>query len=261
MKKNILKILLVIFLINVTNIHAQETRLMEIRNIMADIYKTYDNIPSLSFSVNYNYGIYDSTNVKKTTNVIDGKYNMNVQNAVYSMGEIEYIQNRDFFIALHHKHNAILVSNPQFKTAGGNIPMRTMLDSLILKYAEHYNYNTTNIDTSNAIISFSRKDSLAQFDTLLLGYNKLYKRLTFIQYNYKQAAATYEPQEVTSHAFEGLPIKTVNAFLRISFNNYETTILNNSIYETNSYIWNDNGSYKPIDKYKYYKIYDLRTVK
>jgi hypothetical protein len=47
--------------------------------------------------------------------------------------------------------------------------------------------------------------------------------------------------------------------LRIEFLNYRFDNFSGSIYSENNLIWEEDGEYKPVEKYKEYKVYNTKN--
>lgn len=262
MNKNIVRLALsVMLLTSFLNIQAQENEMLTIiRNKMKNIYDRYNNLPNLTFDVTYDYGI-DSPGVRIPIQTIKGTYTMNVNKAKYAMGDIEYLQNNDYFIALHHKQKAIIVSSVKTSSASQNLPMKDMLDSLMIKYGDHYTYSSQNEDSTHTEIKFIRADSTTQYDSIIINYNPITQYLNWVQYNYTLIELATPPSQSGIDITESSAYVTRHKYLIVNFSNYRHETLDNSIYETNTYIWNDGGTLKPSDKYNYYKVFDTRILR
>ncbi len=262
MSKNSIRLICSIFLfLGVQSIYAQENEMLTlIRNKMKSVYDKYSNLPNLSFDVTYNYGI-DTPGARIPLQTLNGTYSMNVNKAKYSMGDIEYLQNNEYFIALHHKQKAIIVSTPTTNAASQNLPMRGVLDSLMIKYGDHYSYSSQDEDSTHSVIKFIKTDSTAQYDSIIINYNPITKYLNWIQYSYTLMEFAASPEQSGVDITENNAYVTRHKYLIVSFSNYRNNNLDNSIYETNTYLWNDGGTLKPSDRYNYYKIFDTRILR
>ncbi len=232
-----------------------------IMQTLQSIYKNYDSVKYLSFDVKFDYGS-DTLLGKFDAEQMDGTYTMAGNKAKYRLGDIDFMQNDSFFIAVYNKDKLILVDEPKVLNMGSQLPMRQQLDSLLNAYSEHYAISQFNQTAEIGVIQLLRSDSLAQFDKFSITYDNRNKMLYSISYNYIEPAeldadviAAYKASSGTNSDPVQKKRFTIR-FLNYRFENYD-----DSVYDENNYIWFENGICKPAAKYEEFKIYYSKPVK
>ncbi len=214
------------------------------QQVLESIYQRYDTLSHLTFDVKYTYAS-DTVLGDFTHDVLEGTYTMAGKKALYRLGDIEFMQNDSFFIAVYNNDKFILVSDPNVSNAGNLLPLRTMMDSLMQAYASHYTItNTVSNDTGK--ILFVKADSLAQFQQYSITYDATQLVLHQLAYSF------YGPTLLSSDTLES---GNRNKKLTIDFSNYRFANFSATIYDINNYIFFEGGLCKPVDKYKDYKVY------
>jgi hypothetical protein len=222
---------------------------------LQSIYKNYDSVKYLSFDVKFDYGS-DTLLGKFDAEQMDGTYTMAGNKAKYRLGDVDFMQNDSFFIAVYHKDKLIMVDEPKALNIGSQLPMRQQLDSLLNAYAAHYTFSQYNQTADTGVIQLVRLDSLAQFDRFSISYDNRNKMLYRITYEYKEPAELDADVITAYKASSGTttdPVQkkrfTIN-FLNYRFENYD-----DAVYDENNYIWFENGMCKPVTKFEDYRIY------
>ena len=224
------------------------------QQVMAGIYQKYDSINFLSFDVSYIYTT-DTAYGDFSHEKLDGSYTMAGKRAKYNIGDIEFMQNDSFFIAVYTQQKMIVVADPHSDNSGNELPMRKMIDSIINFSGQHYTISNYS-DTSTGILRFDRTDSLADFDLLKVAYDTTSNLLKSIKYVYTEMQVL-NPEDTT-----GAPPKIIprHKSLEIEFSNYRVDNLPDELYNENSYVWFENGECKPVQKYADYKVYYAKTA-
>jgi hypothetical protein len=241
------------------------------RNMAMLFYKTYDSIPYITFDVRYTY-LSDTLYSDFKYETMKGSYTMSANKAKYSLGDVDYLQNDSFLIAVYHKDEMMVVSNPPVQNAGSYLPMRSLLDSLLNAYSADYDISVDNkIDTlpssaepelnTKGYISFTRKpgNTQAQFNRYLLEYDIENNVITKVEYEFVEPGANLTPAEESDAGQRLLKNSNRKKILRIEFSNYRFDNFSDSVYSENNLIWEEDGVYKPIAQYKYYKVYNARN--
>lgn len=230
---------------------AQPTTGPGVPQIMQTIYQNYDSLLFLSFDVRFSYES-DTVLGKFDSEQMDGTYTMAGKKAKYRLGDIDFMQNDSFFIAVYNRDKLIFVDEPKINNAGSGLPMRQQIDSLITAYSEHYSISTFNQGTDTGVIQLLRADSLAQFDRFSITYDNRNKMLYKVFYEYP------EPVSDTATLSPSSPLNP-NMFqkkrLTIQFSNYRFDNSDDELYDENNYIWFEDGVCKPVAKYNDFKIY------
>jgi hypothetical protein len=256
MNKKISKLLVSVFVLLVliqTKATAQAAA--PIVQTLQAIYKNYDSVKYLSFDVKFDYGS-DTLLGKFDAEQMDGTYTMAGKKAKYRLGDIDFMQNDSFFIAVYNKDKLILVDEPKALNMGSQLPMRQQLDSLLLAYANHYTISSYNQATDTGVIQLLRSDSLAQFNKFAITYDNRNKMLYSITYEYVEPAQLDSAVLVSLMASSGNTTPpTQKKRFTIRFLNYRFENYDEAVYDENNYIWFENGMCKPAAKYQDYKIY------
>ena len=100
-------ILIMLFALCVNSLKAQTTP-DSARNTAPNFFRTYDSIPYLTFDVRYT--LYSDTAYSDFSyETIKGTYTLNGRRGRYSLGDVEYLQNDSFLVAVYHKDEQIII--------------------------------------------------------------------------------------------------------------------------------------------------------
>lgn len=225
-----------------------------VSDIMGAIYKNYDSIQYLSFDVQFNFES-DTILGKFISEKMDGTFTMAGKKFKYRLGDIDFMQNDSFFIAIYNQDKMMLVDAPKALNAGSKLPLREQMDSLLVNYGSHYTITNYSIGDDTGIVKFIRADSLAQFDEFRITYAEQAKLLLELAYNFKEPAEldTAVVSMLAAAGNSSAPLQ--NKILRIKFSNYRFDNNDEEMYSEGNYFWLEQGLCKPSDKYKGYKIY------
>lgn len=253
MKKSLLYFLTVCFFCS-ADLRAQEKG-EEISKTLQSIYQNYDSVQYLSFDVRFDYGS-DTLLGKYDAEQMGGTYTLAGKRAKYRLGDIDFMQNDSFFIAVYNKDKIILVDEPKAINMGAQLPMRQQMDSLLLVYASQYSIRSFNSSADTGVIELVRIDSLAQFDKFTITYDNRNKVLYQLYYEYTEVAeldSTVSVYLMEARGDAGVP--TQKKRFTITFSNYRFDNYEDSDYDEGQYIWFENGVCKPSAKYEEFKIY------
>lgn len=223
---------------------------------MQSIYKSYDSLQYLTFDVEFEYNT-DTILGHHTYDKVSGYYTMNRKRALYKLADITFMQNESVLIGIYERDKFMIVGNPRFSSAGGFLPMRSMIDSLFDSTFQHYTVTLTQSQLPNelSVIEFTRADSVAQFDKFRITYNQSHL-ITAVSYEYKgmpDNPMEFENMDPQQQALLNVMRKKT---LTVKFDGYRFTNTARELYETNSYIFKEDGQYKPVAKYADYMIYN-----
>ena len=258
MKFKILLITVCILEAGVQQSHGQNT---QVAQTLQSIYRNYDSVRYLSFDVQFDYtsdtllGKFDAEQMK-------GTYTLAGKKAKYSLGDIDFMQNDSFFIAVYNRDKLLIVDEPRAANTGNQLPMRQQIDSLLLNYSQQYTINNYLLNADTGVIQFVRADSTAQFDLFNIFYEESSKLMTRVTYDYKEHAGLDSAVLATlmsDPAWTGDPLVTKRFSIR--FQNYRFDNYDESVYDIGNYIWFDNGLCRPVEKYADYRIYYNRPQK
>jgi hypothetical protein len=255
-KELILLMLLCIMLTVIFNTAKAQENQPYILQTLQSIYKNYDSVKYLSFDVVFEYGS-DTLLGNFDKEQMDGTYTMAGNRLKYRLGDVDFMQNDSFFIAIYNKDKLIMVDEPKTINAGSQLPMRQQLDSLINNYSEHYTITQFLNDTKDTgVIQLTRLDSTALFDLFSITYDNDNKMLYKLIYEYKEIADLNPDVKESYKTSEGLSADPIQKKrFAIHFLNYRYDNYDDEIYDENNYIWFENGYCKPVSKYEDYKIY------
>lgn len=250
-KRNLVMIIFILALSGVQNAMGQTTP----QEIMNRIYEKYDSITYLTFDVKYIYTT-DTIGGKYKTDVMKGSYTMAGKKALYSIGDIQFMQNDSFFISIYPNEKYMIVSDPRTRNTGSQLPMRAMMDSMIQSYAKHYKIKMST-DSVEGTIRFIKADSIAQFDKFIIKYDLETHYLNSIKYDFEEPDVIDEENDDDTTEQPEMIMRKKS--LTIRFTNYRIDNFSPKIYNENNYIWFDEGECKPVDKYKGYRIFYSRS--
>ena len=235
------------------------------KDALSNIYKSYDSLKYLTFDVSYTYDS-DTLYGDFTHDAINGTYTMNGKKAFYKLGDIDFMQNESFLIAVYHKDKFMIVSDPQQVNAGGYLPMRAQMDSLFNMAESHYTVNLStgsgNMGSTLSTITLAANDSLAQFKTYVITYDSSTNYLKSLQYSFIGRADNFEAYDtITDTARRRLLNVPRKKQLTIRFLKYRFDNISKEIYDENNYIFYEDDKYKPVSKYSDYTLYYTKTRK
>ncbi|MFT3981140.1 MAG: hypothetical protein QM687_11765 [Ferruginibacter sp.] len=247
---------LTILLLPAAALQAQNPTRDAIVQAMQGLYSSYDNVTYLSFDVKFSYGS-DTLLGKFDNEQMDASYTLAGKKARYRLGDIDFLQNDSFFIAVYNRDKIILVDEPRAVNVGSQLPMRYQIDSLLEAYSDHYALNIDTSVTESCAITLTGIDSLAQLSLFSLTYDNANKLIKQISYEFN------EPAELDTAVLAALRMAANDSSLvpvqkkrfTIQFLNYRLDNYDEAGYNENNYIWFENNVCKPAAKYEDYKIY------
>lgn len=219
------------------------------QQIITGIYQTYDSLTYLTFDVKYLYST-DLVTGNLPKEEMAGTYTMAGKKARYTLGDIEFMQNDSFLIAVYHKEKFIVVSNPGPGYSQAVLPIRSLIDSVLQNYSKQYAITkTVNEKEETGLLLFKKTEETAQFESFSIEYNLNQNFLKKIEYKFKDLVEVGEEQPAQ------LAIKT----LAVEFSHYRFDNLTSERYDENDYIFFENGVCRPVSKYKDFKVYNSKT--
>lgn len=256
--------LFMLFVINVNNLSGQST-VDSARNTALNFFKTYDSIPYLTFDVRYT--LYSDTTFSDFSyETIKGTYTLSGARARYTLGDVEYLQNDSFLLAVYHKDEQIIVSVPPVGNTGSYLPLREALDSLLIAYSSNYDMwvKSTSADPETDSLGYIRlvrklNDTLAVYNRYTIEFNIEKNFITKVEYEYTEPGLGLLPSDEPNEGQRLLKNTDRRKTLRIEFMNYRFDNFSDSQYSENNFIWEEDGEYKPVDKYRNYKVINARN--
>lgn len=223
---------------------------------MQGLYKSYDSVAYLSFDVRFNYGS-DTLLGKFDNEEMNGSYTLAGKKAKYRLGDIDFLQNDSFFLAIYNRDKLILVDEPKSANIGSQLPMRQQFDSLLQAYSQQYFMSIDTTIADSSIITLTKTDTLAQLNLFSLQFDNAAKLITKISYEFN------EPADLDSSVLASLRAAASNDTLvpvqkkrfTIRFLNYRLDNYDEAAYDEGNYIWFENNVCKPVARYDDYKIY------
>jgi hypothetical protein len=239
--------ILFVMVILLTGVCQKEIKAQTPQEILYSIYGKYDSLANMTFDIKYTYGS-DTLYGDYIYDVLEGTYTMYGKKAMFRLGDIEYLQNDSFFVAVYNKDEMIIVADPKKSNSGSYLPLRDQMDSLMAASAAHYTITTTLNDSTGHII-FTRADSLAQFNSFVIEYDAENKFLRSLNYVFTEDAT--------------LPNSTVDKLrtrrLKVEFLHHRFDNFSDQLYDENKYVFFENGECKPVSKYAGFRVFYSRT--
>lgn len=235
------------------------------RNTALNFFRTYDSIPFLTFDVRYT--LYSDTAYSDFSyETIKGTYTLNGKKARYSLGDVEYLQNDSFLVAVYHKDEQIIISDPPVQNSGSYLPLREILDSLLQAYTANYDIWVKNwtadpdID-SLGYIRLVRKsgDTLAVYNRYTIEFNIEKNFITKVEYEYTEPGQGLTSVDEPNEGQRLLKNTARRKTFRVEFMNYRFENFSDDLYSENNFVWEEDGVYKPVDKYRTYSVYNARN--
>lgn len=219
------------------------------QDVMGNVYKRYDSTLYLSFDVKYTLSS-DTLLGDFTHEVMQGTFTMAGKKTKYKLGDVEFMQNDSLFIAVYNNEKYIVVSDPRTSNTGSQLPMREMMDSLAQNYAPHYTITVDTPLTGMGRVKFVKADSLAAFLDFKISYDLSNYLLRSVVYSFEDHPGPDTP--VLS------PVARIMT-MKIEFTNYRGDNFSDDVYDTNAYIFFEDGLYKPVAKYRDFRVFNSRT--
>lgn len=210
------------------------------------IYQSYDSIPYISFDVTYEYSS-DTIYGDFSHEVLNGTYTMAGKSSLYRLGNIEFMQNDSFFISVYNNDKFILVADPATQNSGSVLPLRSLIDSMMLVYSTHYNISH-NYLADTGVITFESIDSFARFKSFSISYDSSHHLLHGINYAFEEL-----------EQIDSVQSKMRQKWLTLEFKNYRFDNINEALYDENNYIYFDDRTCRPVDRYRGFKVYNSHT--
>jgi len=218
-------------------------------SIMENVYKRYDSTMFLSFDVKYTYDS-DTLLGDFTHEVMQGTFTMAGKKTKYKLGDVEFMQNDSLFIAVYNNEKYIVISDPRTVNTGSQLPMRNMMDSLVLTYAPHYTITIDTPETHTGRVRFEKADTLATFLDFNISYDLDQYVVRSVIYSF------HEVQQEDSVIFSPAARRKT---MKIEFSNYRGDNHTEDAYDTNAYVFFEDGLFKPVARYRDYKVFNSRT--
>lgn len=260
------KITLLLAILFCMNMAQAQSTVADAVKVTSHIYKVYEGLPYITFDAKYTY-FTDTAYSDFTREVTKGQYTFNGKKARYTMGDVEYLQNDSMLIAVYHQDQMMIISNPVFSNTAAYLPAREALDSLLSVYGEHYDfdvkdYNNSPTDTNTTgYIKMVRKkgDEVAQYDHFIIEFDLEQYVITRIEYQYTEKGQGVTEQDEPDPALRLLRNTDRKKTLEIQMFNYRFDHLSDTDYSESVFLWEEDGEYKPVEKYKDYKVYNARN--
>lgn len=223
---------------------------------LREIFRSYDSLPYITFDLKYIYTS-DTLNGDFQHEVLEGAYTMCGKRARFTIGDIDFMQNDSFFIAVYNTDKYMIVSNRKWSNAGSQVPGRDFIDSLFAgNEFQHYTFNIT-VDSSQVQRAhLYRKDSLALYDHFYAEFDAESRHFRMLKYDFHENEIIEPTDDDTSTTVTQISRRKT---LTIEFSNYRIDNFSDSVYDINNYIWFDHGECVPVEKYKNFKIYYSRS--
>ena len=170
----------------------------------------------------------------------------------YKLDFTECIQTDSVLLTILKPEELILVSPPSPFAAGGILPMRNRIDSLITTELANHTYSLSSSDSNN-IIRFFSTDSSSLYNSFALHYDPV----TFALNQY-EIGFDYFPETDSSEAGELIrpgPSTPRKLTLRVYFFNYHVAMLPQDLFNLDNYIKADGmDEWIGVGKYDGYTV-------
>jgi len=233
--------------------------------VALNFFRTYDSIPYLTFDVKFTLfsdTVYSDFSHESTS----GTYTMSGKKAKYSLGDVEYLQNDSVLVAVYHNDQVMVVSDPPAGNAGNYVPMRDALDSLLYAYTANYDIyvksTSTDPDTdTTGYIRLVKKtgDTVAVYNKYLIEFDIAQNLITKVEFEYTKPGEELTSVDDVTPGQMLLKNTPRRMTMRINFLNYRFDNFSSDIYSETNFVWEEDGVYKPVEKYINYKVYSARN--
>jgi hypothetical protein len=242
--------------------YCQEAVIADASAALQNIYQSYDSLYNLTFDIKFNYSS-DTTLGKSDNETIQGTYTMARKKAHYRLGNLEFMQNDEYFFSVYHNERLLIIDEPKTKNIGKQLPFREIIDSLLQAQSSHYSFSKQNISgtTDKAFIKLQRQDSVAQFDEFEIKYNHKTNLVEQIIYKYKEPVVLDSASaDILSGNNNAIPLQQKR--LTVTFSDYRVLPDADKLFDYNNYIWfNEEEKCLPVKKYKDYQLVNNKPNK
>ncbi|NOT50232.1 MAG: hypothetical protein HOP10_03035 [Chitinophagaceae bacterium] len=214
----------------------------------------YDSAFFLTFDIKIIYNsdtlFANTDSAEHTHSEITGTYTFHGKKALYKLGDIEYMQNDSFTIAVYNTNKFILIGKPApGQLTSMFVPTRVMVDSLMAQAGQQYSCQFTAYDTLKRL-TFIATDSSLTCERLEIEYDPDTYYLLNIKYRIKDLG--YQYPSGSGQAYDYIR----RADLTFVFQNYRVEAVGAEIFSETKYLFFDGpAEIKPADAYKGYTIY------
>jgi hypothetical protein len=216
------------------------------------INKAYDSAFYLTFNVDmvYNsdtlYAGTDSADFKHSD--LSGTYTFHRRNALYKLGNIEFLQNDSFTIAVYKEEKFLMVGrNNDNKASGSFLPTRSLVDSTMKYIAINFTFSMNTTDSSKFQITLNAIDTQAVYERIIIEYEPKSHYLSRIAYRVK------DPDYGDNSSVSG-PVR--KADLVFFFRHYRVQEAGPSAFDERRYLFYDGpDTIVPANAYRDFTIY------
>jgi hypothetical protein len=223
---------------------------------MLKINSKYDSAFYLTFDIKI---IYDSDTLWAGTDSADhthtemtGTYTFHGNKALYRLGDIEYMQNDAFTIAVYNNDKIMLVGKPDSAQRPGLfIPTRSVIDTMLRDIAQQYNCIFNQYDSLKHFC-FNATDTNNVYESIDVEYDPVTYYLLKVKYRLKD----YEYYDDNGNAGPNPTAVVRKADMIFLFQNYRAEQVGAAVFSETKYLFFDGpDSMKPANAYKEYVIY------
>lgn len=257
--------IVILFIVSGFSGIGQNSTIDSAKTVALNFFRTYDSLHYLTFDMKYRL-FSDTVYSDFSYESVEGKYTLNGKKARYSFGNVEYLQNDSFFLAVYHADQQIVVTNPPMQNASSYIPLRETIDSLLQAYSANYNIWVKSVpvnpdtDTLGYIRLIKKEnDTLAAYNRYIIEFDIAQNLITRIEYEYTEPGQYLTPAEEPDEGQRLLRNTARKKTLRIDFYNYRFENFSDDYYSENNFIWQEDGEYKAVEKYKEYRVINARN--
>lgn len=231
-----------------------KAQIAEASQIIQELYRNYDSLPNITFDVQYTYSS-DTLYGDFLHDELMGTYTMSGRKAKFRLGGVEYLQNDSFFIAAYNDQKLILISNAT-QHAGGFLPMRQAIDSMLQVYSEQYEVNVIPEEDTVGIIEFIGVDTTAMFTRFTIRYNTESNTITGLEYQFWGGYGIFKTEGVDEGVLLEFGHIRRKQTLAVDFVNYRFDNFSDDIYDESNYVWTEDDEWKPVAKYREYRVFN-----
>lgn len=225
-----------------------------VRSEMTIINSKYDSAFFMTLDIRINYNsdtVFAGTDSADYSNTeMTGVYTFHGNKALYRLGDIEYMQNDSFTIAVYNNEKFILVGKtiPGIR-ASNFVPVKATIDSMLVSLEQYYESAIMDYDSVKRI-SFKAIDSTLPYQRIDIEYDPGTYLLTKVKYKLRDAGQV--SQTGTANDLQTIR-KAEMVFL---FQNYRVLQVGEAVFSEARYLFFDGpAEIRPADAYKDYTIY------
>ena len=251
-------IILVTFILQLVASAVIGQDIASVKKLLKNINAAFDSTYFLSFKVNYNYHSIDYISGQEDSSQRQASYIVKGKSFFYDMGDVEYMQNDSLSFTISKTDRVIMFSKVLLPSASKSLPLSSITDNVLDKYALYYSI-TNSVDTSSnkgSIFFVALKGALVPYQQIKVDYTLHPAKLLGLTLNYKQQGSI-KVLDKTGKYNGDTKGAMLNKTMVMDYTDYAFSNIDKGLFKREHYLYYDRQLHKylPMPKYQGFKIY------